>query len=157
MKGYKKFMAVKKSIEKRKLYQEKLERKIHWERSYEDSRNSLQEYTEKGTISSIGLKIRRKRIRKIYAKESKEQFKKAGEFLIKYNKLNKYVEMQNNDYEKIQMPGMKYTEEEAQKIFTDEYIDKLEPLQLAILNAFWQNRFTKEAMILEKIYLYLIH
>ena len=121
-----------KDIEKRKMYKEKLERK----------------FVGKEVMRTLGIfaENTEKELEEFMIKNQKAQFKKAGEFLIKYNKLNKYVEMQNNDYEKMQMTGMEYTEEDAQKIFTDEYIDKLEPLQLAILNAFWQNRFTKEAM-----------
>lgn len=140
---YKK-MQSEKSLEKRKMYQKELERKY----SGKEVMKTLSIFaadTEKEQLAN-SLKFREKELEQFMLKNQKEHFKKAGEFLIKYNKLNQYVEMQNKDYEKMQMPGMKYTEEEAHKIFTDEYIDKLEPLQLAILNAFWQNRFTKEAI-----------
>lgn len=140
---YKK-MQNEKDIEKRKMYKEKLERKFIGKEVMR-TLEIFAENTEKEQLAK-GLKNREKELEEFMIKNQKAQFKKAGEFLIKYNKLNKYVEMQNNDYEKMQMTGMEYTEEDAQKIFTDEYIDKLEPLQLAILNAFWQNRFTKEAM-----------
>lgn len=140
---YKK-MQNEKDIEKRKMYKEKLERKFVGKEVMR-TLGIFAENTEKEQLAK-GLKNREKELEEFMIKNQKAQFKKAGEFLIKYNKLNKYVEMQNNDYEKMQMTGMEYTEEDAQKIFTDEYIDKLEPLQLAILNAFWQNRFTKEAI-----------
>lgn len=140
---YKKIQA-EKSIEKRKMYKEKLEKSFSGKEVIKFL-EIFAENTEKEQLAK-GLKNREKELEEFMIKNQKAQFKKAGEFLIKYNKLNKYVEMQNNDYEKMQMTGMEYTEEDAQKIFTDEYIDKLEPLQLAILNAFWQNRFTKEAM-----------
>ena len=140
---YKK-MQNEKDIEKRKMYKEKLERKFIGKEVMR-TLEIFAENTEKEQLAK-GLKNREKELEEFMIKNQKAQFKKAGEFLIKYNKLNKYVEMQNNDYEKMQMTGMEYTEEDAQKIFTDEYIDKLEPLQLAILNAFWQNRFTKEAI-----------
>ena len=140
---YKKIQA-EKSIEKRKMYKEKLEKSFSGKEVIKFL-EIFAENTEKEQLAK-GLKNREKELEEFMIKNQKAQFKKAGEFLIKYNKLNKYVEMQNNDYEKMQMTGMEYTEEDAQKIFTDEYIDKLEPLQLAILNAFWQNRFTKEAI-----------
>ena len=128
---YKK-MQNEKDIEKRKMYKEKLERKFTGKEVMK-TLEIFAENTEKGQLAK-GLKNREKELEEFMIKNQKAQFKKAGEFLIKYNKLNKYVEMQNNDYEKMQMTGMEYTEEDAQKIFTDEYIDKLEPLQLAILN-----------------------
>lgn len=140
---YKK-MQNEKDIEKRKMYKEKLEKSFSGKEVIKFL-EIFAENTEKEQLAK-GLKNREKELEEFMIKNQKAQFKKAGEFLIKYNKLNKYVEMQNNDYEKIRIPGMKYTEEDAKRIFSDEYIDKLEPLQLAILNAFWQNRFTKEAI-----------
>lgn len=140
---YKKMQA-EKNIAKRKMYKEKLERKFVGKEVMKIL-EIFAENTEKEQLAK-GLKNREKELEEVMIKNQKAQFKKAGDFLIKYNKLNKYVEMQNNDYEKIRIPGMKYTEEDAKRIFSDEYIDKLEPLQLAILNAFWQNRFTKEAI-----------
>lgn len=144
-----------KNNEKRKMYQEEIKRKI----VSKDAIKILDIFvgnTEKEKLAR-GLKYREKELEQFMLKEQKEQFKKAGEFLQKNNLLNIYVRMQNKDYEKMEMPGMKYTEEEVEKIFTDDYIDKLEPFQLAMLNAFWQNRFTKEAIDFGENYLYLIH
>lgn len=94
---YKKIQA-EKSIEKRKLYKEKLERKFTGKEVMKIL-EIFAENTEKGQLAK-GLKIRKKELEKFMLKNQKAQFKKAGDFLIKYNKLNKYVEMQNNDYEK---------------------------------------------------------
>lgn len=142
-----------KNNEKRKMYQEEIKRKI----VSKDAIKILDIFvgnTEKEKLAR-GLKYREKELEQFMLKEQKEQFKKAGEFLQKNNLLNIYVRMQNKDYEKMEMPGMKYTEEEVEKIFTDDYIDKLEPFQLAMLNAFWQNRFTKEAIDFgEKLFIF---
>ena len=108
---------------------------------------------------SIGLKLREKEIEKEMFKNQKEHFKIAGRFLQKYGLLKNYVKTQNRDYEKLEMPEMNYslntdkTENSVGVvgIFEDEYIDSLTTEQLAVLNAFWQNRFIKEIIDLGKI------
>lgn len=87
----------------------------------------------------------------LFAKE-KEGFKLSGEFLKKYGFLREELEQQNKDYRDLSLSNMQYelkTENMdddigLENIFEDSYLDTLSLEQLTVLNAFWQNRFTKK-------------
>lgn len=87
----------------------------------------------------------------LFAKE-KEGFKLSGEFLKKYGFLREELEQQNKDYRYLSLSNMQYelrTENMdddigLENIFEDSYLDTLSLEQLTVLNAFWQNRFTKK-------------
>mgnify|MGYP000481379239 CR=1 FL=1 len=102
-----------------------------------------------GRVQSVAVKLivdRENEIEVFMLGNQKKQYKKAGEFLGKYELLEFYTEMQNKDYQILGIPEMQYSVDQVKEIFDDKYIDSLKPIQLAILNGFWQNRFTKEAM-----------
>ncbi len=132
-----------KDLNKRRKYQEEL-KKVFKEKTVFEYINIFAADTERERLQR-SLKYREKEIEKNMLNNQTKQYKKAGEFLKKYDLLNLYVKLQNTDYEKLEMPQMKYSKEQIEKIFDDEYISTLKPIQLALLNAFWQNRFTKEA------------
>ena len=101
-----------------------------------------------GRVQSVAVKLivdRENEIEIFMLENQKKQYKKAGEFLEKYELLEFYTEMQNKDYQILEIPEMQYSVDQVKEIFDDKYIDSLKPIQLAILNGFWQNRFTKEA------------
>lgn len=83
----------------------------------------------------------------------KRRLKEAGKFFKKYGLLEEMIKKTNNDYEEIGLSEMKYqTRTEGiqedigvENIFEDEYIETLDEEQLEVLNAYWQNRYTKEA------------
>lgn len=95
--------------------------------------------------------FRRKNLDKILRNSAKNSMIIAGKFLKKYDFLQEFLESQNDDYKKLGMSVMKYqlkTEDGEQdigveNIFTEKYLDTLSLEQITVLNAFWQNRFTK--------------
>lgn len=77
-----------------------------------------------------------------------------GKFLDEFGLLKKYKNQYDQDCDKLNMREMKYemeTSEDNQEdigirnVFQKESLKKYTTEQLQILNAFWQNRFTKEA------------
>lgn len=143
MEEYKKNMNDK-NPEKRRKYKEKLEKKLKNKRLI-GYLNIFTVDSEKERLKR-GLKYREEEIEAYMIENQKKQYKKAGEFLEKYGLLEVYTKLQNKDYQMLEIPEMQYTLEQTEKIFDDEYIDTLKPIQLALLNGFWQNRFTKEAI-----------
>ena len=99
------------------------------------------------------IKFRRKSIEQELIGSERKSLKLSGRFLKKYDFLQDELNLQNKDYESLDMKNMRYQmktegiEEDIglENIFTDEYIDTLSFEQLTVLNAFWQNRFTKVA------------
>ena len=97
------------------------------------------------------IEFRKKELEKTLLKLEKQCLKLSGKFLKKYDLLEEPLEQQNKDYKELSMPKMQYklrTEKEEkdiglENIFTDEYMDTLDIEKLSVLNAFWQNRFTK--------------
>lgn len=83
----------------------------------------------------------------------RKSLKLSGKFLKKYGFLEQELKQQNADYSTLQMENMQYElktegiEDDVglENIFTDEYLDTIDFEQLTVLNAFWQNRFTKMA------------
>lgn len=143
MEEYKKNMSDK-NHEKRRAYQEKLKRIFKGKKAIEYLDIFMTD-SEKERLQR-GLKYRENEIEIFMLENQKKQYKKAGEFLGKYELLEFYTEMQNKDYQILEIPEMQYSVDQVKEIFDDKYIDSLKPIQLAILNGFWQNRFTKEAM-----------
>lgn len=85
----------------------------------------------------------------------KQCMKLAGQFLKKYNFLQNFLDLQNEDYRELDMKGMQYklkAENEndigLEDIFDDKYLDTISAEELFVLNAFWQNRYTK---VIDKI------
>ncbi len=76
--------------------------------------------------------------------------KMAGSFLKQYDILEELLNLQNEDYVNLGMPDMQYNMKKQddkdiglEDIFSDEYLNSLNITQLSILNAFWQNKYTK--------------
>lgn len=107
----------------------------------DDERESLNRYIE----------YRKDYLKNTLFELEKKCFKLSGKFLKKYDLLEEPLKQQNEDYKELSMPKMQYklrTEKDdkdigLENIFTDEYIDTLDVEKLSVLNAFWQNRFTK--------------
>lgn len=104
------------------------------------------------------IKFRRKSIEQELIGSERKSLKLSGRFLKKYDFLQDELNLQNKDYESLDMKNMRYQmktegiEEDIglENIFTDEYIDTLSFEQLTVLNAFWQNRFTKVAEVIKQ-------
>lgn len=97
------------------------------------------------------IEYRKKELNREILDLEKNCLKLAGKFLKKFDLLNELVEQQNSDYQELSMTNMQYKLKTDKKdndigvedIFTDEYINTLDIEKLSVLNAFWQNRFTK--------------
>lgn len=95
---------------------------------------------------------------KIMNQELKEQEKNisiktlvsVGKFLKEYGVLERETEMQNSNYKKLGLDKLEITMESdkdgnigVNNLFEEKYLSNLSNEQLTILNAFWQNRYTK--------------
>lgn len=95
---------------------------------------------------------------KIMNQELKEQEKNisiktlvsVGKFLKEYGVLEQETEMQNSNYKKLGLDKLEITMESdkdgnigVNNLFEEKYLSNLSNEQLTILNAFWQNRYTK--------------
>ena len=98
-------------------------------------------------------KYRLEKAKTMLKDNEKRRLKIAGKFFKRYNLLEKMRNKVNNDYQKVGLEEMQYSlrtdgiQEDVgvENIFEDEYIDTLTEEQLSVLNAYWQNRYTKEA------------
>lgn len=74
----------------------------------------------------------------------------VGKFLKEYGVLEREAEMQNSNYKKLGLDKLEVTIESdkdgnigVNDLFEENYLRNLSNKQLTILNAFWQNRYTK--------------
>lgn len=118
--------------------------------------NDLQE-TEEETLKEC-VEYRLKEAIEMLKDNEKRRLKTAGQFFKKYDLLEKMRNKINADYEEIGLKEMCYPKRTEnlqedigiENIFEDEYIDKLDEEQLEVLNAYWQNRYTKEVENIKK-------
>lgn len=96
------------------------------------------------------ISFRRKKYEKMYKDALIEKLKISGDFFKEYDILNELLNLQNLDYVRIGMPNMqcnlkKQDEKDMglEEVFTEQYLETLNIQQLSILNAFWQNKYTK--------------
>lgn len=94
---------------------------------------------------------RKSELDKVFKKQEKEKLIQAGIIFSKYGLLEGELQKINKDYEVLGMPELKYQKRATEEgdigledIFEEEYVNGLNEEQLAILNAFWQNRLTKK-------------
>ncbi len=103
----------------------------------------LKKYTE----------YRLKNAKTMLKENERKRLKIAGQFFKKFGLLEKMKNKINSDYKEIGLEEMCYQQRTedlqddigVENIFEDKYISKLDDEQLELLNAYWQNRFTKEA------------
>ena len=146
-----------KNIEKRKKYKEILKKRLKNEKDLEYL-EIFSADTEKEKLRR-SLKIREKSIEELMLNLQKQQLKQAGEFFKNNKMLEDLTKFQNTDYRNLNIPEMQYSTRKkrsekditVEEIFEDKYIDSLNSIQLAILNAFWQNRFSKKVTELGRI------
>lgn len=132
-------------------YKKELEKDLELKQMYEYVEIFLQESEEEMLKKYNGYRL--KNAKTMLKDNEKRRLKTAGEFFKKYDLLEKMRNRINADYEEIGLGEMCYPERTenlqedigVENIFEDEYIDKLDDEQLAVLNAYWQNRYTKEA------------
>ena len=132
-------------------YKKELEKDLELKQIYEYVEIFLQESEEEMLKKYNGYRL--KNAKTMLKDNEKRRLKTAGEFFKKYDLLEKMRNRINADYEEIGLGEMCYPERTenlqedigVENIFEDEYIDKLDDEQLAVLNAYWQNRYTKEA------------
>lgn len=67
-----------------------------------------------------------------------------GNFLKEFDLIKHYTNTNNENLQKIGLEEIKYTEEEIESLFTQEYLSKLSMEELTYLNVFWINKFAKE-------------
>ena len=136
---------------KLKIYKEKMEKIPELKEAYE-----YMEIMESGSeIEKLKkfVKYKKDSIEKELIESERKSFKLSGKLIKKYGFLEQELKLQNADYASLQMKNMQYelktegTENDIglENIFTDEYLDTIDYEQLTVLNAFWQNRFTKIA------------
>lgn len=97
------------------------------------------------------INYRKEKIREELIEADKKSMLISGKFFKKYNFFEDFLERQNEDYRKLGLNQMKYklkTEQDEtdiglENIFTEEYLNTITFEQLTVLNAFWQNRYTK--------------
>lgn len=132
-------------------YKKELEEDVQLKEMYEyvviflqDSEEEmLKKYTE----------YRLKKARTMLKDNEGKRLKTAGKFFEKYDLLEEMRNRINSDYKELGLEEMCYPSKAVnlqedigvENIFEDEYINRLEDEQLAVLNAYWQNRYTKEA------------
>lgn len=140
-----------KDPKEKESYKKELENDLELKQMYEYAEIFLQESEEE--MLKKYTEYRLKNAETMLRDNEKRRLKTAGQFFKKYDLLEKMRNKINNDYEEMGLGEMSYPErtEDLQEdigvenIFEDEYIDKLDDEQLAVLNAYWQNRYTKEA------------
>ena len=135
---------------KRQKMREKIEESEENKKTVEYTKILL-EPSERKQIE-MAINYRKKGLEEALFAKEKEGFKLSGEFLKKYGFLREELEQQNKDYRDLSLSNMQYelrTENMdddigLENIFEDSYLDTLSLEQLTVLNAFWQNRFTKK-------------
>lgn len=132
-------------------YKKELEKDLELKQIYEYVEIFLQDSEEKMLKKYTEYRLRNAQT--MLRDNEKNRLKMAGRFFEKYDLLEKMRNRINDDYEELGLGEMCYLERTknlqedigVENIFEDEYIDKLDNEQLAVLNAYWQNRYTKEA------------
>ena len=135
---------------KRQKMREKIQESDEYKKTVEYTK-ILIEPSERKQIE-MAINYRKKGLEEALFTKEKEGFKLSGEFLKKYGFLREELEQQNKDYRDLSLSNMQYelkTENMdddigLENIFEDSYLDTLSLEQLTVLNAFWQNRFTKK-------------
>lgn len=135
---------------KRQKMREKIQESDEYKKTVEYTKILL-EPSERKQIE-MAINYRKKGLEEALFDKEKEGFKLSGEFLKKYGFLREELEQQNKDYRYLSLGNMQYelrTENMdddigLENIFEDSYLDTLSLEQLTVLNAFWQNRFTKK-------------
>lgn len=135
---------------KRQKMREKIQESDEYKKTVEYTKILL-EPSERKQIE-MAINYRKKGLEEALFAKEKEGFKLSGEFLKKYGFLREELEQQNKDYRYLSLSNMQYelrTENMdddigLENIFEDSYLDTLSLEQLTVLNAFWQNRFTKK-------------
>lgn len=135
---------------KRQKMREKIQESDEYKKTVEYTKILL-EPSERKQIE-MAINYRKKGLEEALFAKEKEGFKLSGEFLKKYGFLREELEQQNKDYRYLSLSNMQYelrTENMdddigLENIFEDSYLDTLTLEQLTVLNAFWQNRFTKK-------------
>lgn len=135
---------------KRQKMREKIQESDEYKKKVEYTK-ILIEPSERKQIE-MAINYRKKGLEEALFTKEKEGFKLSGEFLKKYGFLREELEQQNKDYRDLSLSNMQYelkTENMdddigLENIFEDSYLDTLSLEQLTVLNAFWQNRFTKK-------------
>lgn len=135
---------------KRQKMREKIQESDEYKKTVEYTKILL-EPSERKQIE-MAINYRKKGLEEALFDKEKEGFKLSGEFLKKYGFLREELEQQNKDYRYLSLSNMQYelrTENMdddigLENIFEDSYLDTLSLEQLTVLNAFWQNRFTKK-------------
>lgn len=135
---------------KRQKMREKIQESDEYKKTVEYTKILL-EPSERKQIE-MAINYRKKGLEEALFAKEKEGFKLSGEFLKKYGFLREELEQQNKDYRDLSLSNMQYelrTENMdddigLENIFEDSYLDTLTLEQLTVLNAFWQNRFTKK-------------
>lgn len=135
---------------KRQKMREKIQESDEYKKTVEYTKILL-EPSERKQIE-MAINYRKKGLEEALFDKEKEGFKLSGEFLKKYGFLREELEQQNKDYRYLSLSNMQYelrTENMdddigLENIFEDSYLDTLTLEQLTVLNAFWQNRFTKK-------------
>ena len=135
---------------KKKKMREKIQESDEYKKTVEYTKILL-EPSERKQIE-MAINYRKKGLEEALFAKEKEGFKLSGEFLKKYGFLREELEQQNKDYRYLSLSNMQYelrTENMdddigLENIFEDSYLDTLSLEQLTVLNAFWQNRFTKK-------------
>ena len=135
---------------KKQKMREKIQESDEYKKTVEYTKILL-EPSERKQIE-MAINYRKKGLEEALFAKEKEGFKLSGEFLKKYGFLREELEQQNKDYRYLSLSNMQYelrTENMdddigLENIFEDSYLDTLTLEQLTVLNAFWQNRFTKK-------------
>lgn len=150
MNSVRKIYECKDSKEKEK-YKEEFEKDPELKQMYEYVEIFLPDLEEESL--KMYTKYRLEKAKTMLKDNEKRRLKIAGKFFKRYNLLEKMRNKVNNDYQKVGLEEMQYSlrtdgiQEDVgvENIFEDEYIDTLTEEQLSVLNAYWQNRYTKEA------------
>lgn len=135
---------------KRQKMREKIQESDEYKKTVEYTKILL-EPSERKQIE-MAINYRKKGLEEALFDKEKEGFKLSGEFLKKYGFLREELEQQNKDYRDLSLSNMQYELKAEnmdddiglENIFEDSYLDTLSLEQLTVLNAFWQNRFTKK-------------
>lgn len=140
-----------KYLKEKEEYKRELEKDPQLNQIYEYVIIFLQNSEEKMLKKYAEYRLKNARI--MLKDNEKRRLKIAGQFFKKYGLLEKMRNKVNLDYKELGLEEMCYQDRTTdlqedigvENIFEDEYIDKLNEEQLEVLNAYWQNRFTKEA------------
>lgn len=140
-----------KNPKEKEKYRKELEKDPQLKQMYEYIEIFLQDSEEKMLKKYTAYRL--KNAETMLKDNEKRRLKIAGEFFKKYGLLEKMRNKINSDYKEMDLEELCYPERSEdltqdigiENIFEDEYIDKLNDEQLVVLNAYWQNRYTKEA------------